>query len=164
MEEWQINKSSEECFGTGNKINPGDEFFAALVESEEGLIRRDFSVDYWESEQPEVYCFWKSKLPEPDQKKQMFIDDEMLMAFFARLAEEKDQEKLNFRFVLTLILMRKRKLKYDSSKNEDGKEVWKLKIMGSDDYAEVINPHLDESQIEELSSQVGTILQVDLQQ
>jgi len=162
MDEWEINKALGCCFGSGKKIEYGEEYFASLVETQEGLQRRDFCVEYWEKEKPNVYCYWKTKLPHPDQKKQVFVDDEMLMAFFERLAEETEQERINFRFVLTLVLMRKRRLKYDSSKNEDGKEVWRLRIVGGKEIVEVVNPHLGEEQIEQLSSQIGQILQVEL--
>jgi hypothetical protein len=162
MAEWEIDKSHEQCCGTGRRIEPGEEYFAALVETEEGLRRKDFCDKYWESEKPQVYCFWKTRLPEPNQKKQIFVDDEMLMAFFERLAEEIEQEKINFRFVLALILMRKRRLKYESSKVEDGKEIWHLKKAGDKEFVDVVNPHLKEEQIEQLSSQIGQILQVNL--
>ena len=58
--------------------------------------------------------------------------------------------------------MRKRKLKYDSSKTDNGDEVWTLRVTGEDRRVEVVNPHLAEEQIEELSDQMGQILQVDL--
>ena len=162
MDEWEINKPLGQCCGTGERIEPGQEYYAALVESEEGLQRRDFCTEYWQSEQPNVFCYWKSKLPRPDEKKRIFVDDEMLMAFFERLAEETQQEKINFRFVLTLILMRKKRLKYDSSEIEDGKEVWRLRRVGETEFVEVINPHLDEEQIGQLASQLSQILQVEL--
>lgn len=161
MSEWQIKPPLGQCCGTGKTIEPGEEYFAALVETEEGLQRRDFSADYWQGEKPEVFCYWKTKLPQPDEKKHIFIDDDMLMAFFERLGRETEQEKINFRFVLTLILMRKRRLKYDSSRTEKDKEIWQLKVAGGE-MVEVINPHLDEGQIEQLSSQIGQILQVDI--
>ena len=162
MDEWEINKPLGQCSGTDKKIEYGEEYFAALVETEEGLQRRDFCADYWQEKKPDVFCYWKSKLPNPDQKKHIFIDDDMLMAFFERLETETDEEKVNFRFVLTLILMRKRRLKYDSSKTEDGKETWRMRITGEKEFVEVVNPHLDEEQIEQLSSQLGQILQTDL--
>jgi hypothetical protein len=84
------------------------------------------------------------------------------MAFFERLGREAEQEKINFRFVLALILMRKRLLKYDATRIEDGKEIWCLRIVGDKQTVEVINPHLDDEQIEQLSSQIGEILQTDL--
>lgn len=162
MDEWEINKPLGQCSGTDKIIEYGEEYFAALVETEEGLQRRDFCADYWQEKKPSVFCHWKSKLPNPDQKKNIFINDDMLMAFFERLEKETDEEKVNFRFVLTLILMRKRRLKYDSSKTEDGKETWRMRITGVNEFVEVVNPHLDEEQIEQLSSQLGQILQADL--
>jgi hypothetical protein len=86
----------------------------------------------------------------------------MLMAFFERLAVETDAEKVNFRFVLALVLMRKRRLKYDATKMEGTKEIWCLRIVGQKEIAEVVNPHLDDEQIEQLTSQIGQILQADL--
>ncbi len=162
MDEWEIDKPLGQCCGTGEKIERGEEYYAALVETEQGLQRRDFCADYWQEHKPDVFCYWKTRLPQPNQKKHVFIDDEMLMAFFERLGAETDREKINFRFVLTLILMRKRRLKYDSSKTEDDKEIWRLRIVGDKQFVEVINPHLDEEQIEQLSSQLSEILQVDL--
>ena len=162
MDEWEIDKPLGQCSGSGKKIEYGEEYFAALVETEEGLKRRDFCADYWQEKSPDVFCYWKTTLAAPDKKKQIFVDDEMLMAFFERLAEETEQEKINFRFVLALILMRKRRLKYDSTKTEGDKEIWHLKVMGEKQFVEVINPHLDEEQIEQLSSQLSQILQADL--
>lgn len=163
MADWEIKKTLGQCSGTEREFEVDEEYFAALVETDEGLQRVDFSMDYWNEHKPEVYCFWKTKMPNPELKKKVFINDEMLMAFFDRLAEETAIEKVNFRFVLTLILMRKRKLKYDACRIEDGKEVWTLKVTAQDRTADVVNPHLTEDQIESLSSQMGQILQADFE-
>lgn len=162
MEEWEIDKPVGQCYGTGRKIEAGEEYFGALVETDQGLLRRDFCAEYWNNEKPDAFCHWKTKLPHPDQKKPIFVDDEMLMAFFRRLENETEQEKINFRFVLALILTRKRCLKYDSSRTENGREIWRLRITGENDFVEVFNPHLDQQQIEQLTSQMGEILQTDL--
>ena len=171
MDEWEIEKSLGQCYGSGRKIEYGEEFFATLIETDRGLQRRDFCADYWHDKKPDVFCYWKTRLPDPGQKKQIFVDDQMLMAFFERLEQETEQEKINFRFVITLILMRKRRLKYDSSKIEDGKEIWRLRIVGAavrrpvdsdKKFVEVTNPNLNEEQIEQLSSQLSQILQVEL--
>jgi hypothetical protein len=140
----------------------GEEYFGALVETEEGLERRDFSVAFWEAQKPEVFCFWRTKLPHPEEKKKVFVDDEMLMAFFERLTDETEPERLNFRFVLALILMRKRRLKYEATKEEAGQEVWTLRVVGEKRCVDVINPHLEEEQIEQLSEQMGQVLHADL--
>jgi hypothetical protein len=162
MDEWVIDKPLGQCYGTGRAIEPGEEYYATLVQTEQGFARRDFCANYWTEHKPEVFCYWKSKLPRPDQKKQIFVDDDMLMVFFNRLATETEQEKINFRFVLALVLMRKRRLKYDSSRMDDGKDVWRLRITGTQDFVEVANPNLDESQVAQLTTHIGDILQVEL--
>ena len=138
MADWEIKKTLGECCATGEEFQVGQEYFAALVETDEGLQRRGFSVEFWEQQKPGVYCFWKTKIPDSAQKKKIFVDDEMLMTFFERLATETDEEKVNFRFVLTLVLMRKRKLKYDSSETSDGRETWTLKVTGENRTVDVV--------------------------
>jgi hypothetical protein len=162
MADWEINRPLGQCSGSGKKIESGEDYYGALVETEQGLQRRDFSNEYWEREKPPVYCFWKTKLAAPNEKKQLFVSDDMLMAFFERLAPETDPEKVSFRFVLALVLMRKRRLKYDATKMDGGREIWCLRIPGDRDLVEVVNPHLAEEQVETLTSQIGQILQAEL--
>ena len=91
MDEWEIDKPLGQCYGSGKQIEHGEEYFATLVETEEGLQRRDFCANYWQQNKPDVFCYWKTKLIDSDKKKQIFVDDEMVMAFFERLAEETEQ-------------------------------------------------------------------------
>jgi hypothetical protein len=163
MVDWEIKKTLGRCFGTGRELAVGEEYYAALVQTEQGLERRDFGAAYWESQKPQVYCFWKSRLPNPQQKKKLFIDDAMLMAFFDRLATETEAEKINFRFVLALVLMRKRRLKYDSSRHSDGREIWTVRVVGEDRTEDIVDPNLSEDQIQQLSEQMGQILQTSLE-
>jgi hypothetical protein len=162
MDDWEIDKPLGQCCMTGRTIEPGEEYYAALVQTEQGFARRDFCAEYWTQHKPTVFCYWKTKLPSPDQKKHLFIDDDMLMAFFERLGTETEQEKVNFRFVLALVLMRRRRLKYDSSKMNDGQDIWRLRITGTQDFVEVVNPNLGEQQVAQLTTQIGEILQGEL--
>ncbi len=161
MADWEIHKPLGTCSGSGRAIEPGEDFIATLVEAEGGFERRDYTVEYWMANKPAVYCYWKSTMPKDDKKKKIFVDNDMLLAFFERLATETDEEKVNFRFVLTLVLMRKRLVKYDSSQTVDGKEIWKVKITGRNETADVVNPQLTEDKIGQLSDQLGQILQVE---
>jgi hypothetical protein len=58
--------------------------------------------------------------------------------------------------------MRKRRLKYDATKMDGDREIWCLRVTGDTEIVDVVNPHLDEDQIEQLSSQIGQILQMDM--
>ena len=162
MDGWEIKRPLGQCSGSGRKIEYDQEYFAALVETAEGLERRDFSVEYWEQNKPQVYCYWKTKLQRPDQKKQIFIDDGMLMSFFERLATETEQEKVNFRFVLGLILIRKRMLVYEEARKEGDKEIWVVRFRGKDQRMDLLDPKLNEQQVLEVSQQLGEILNEEL--
>ncbi|MCK4958633.1 MAG: hypothetical protein KAT00_04525 [Planctomycetes bacterium] len=161
MADWEIKRTLGQCHVTGEEFKVGEEYFAALVDTEEGFERRDYSVGCWQEQKPETYCYWKTKMPDSEKKRNLFVDDDMLMTFFERLGSETRQEKLDFRFVLALILMRKRILKYDSSKTDNGSEVWTLRVTGEKRMVDVVNPHLDEERIEQLSTQIGQVLQMD---
>ena len=93
MDEWEIDKPVGQCYGTGRKIEPGEEYFGALVETDQGLLRRDFCAEYWNSEKPDAFCYWKTKLTPADQKKPIFVDDDMLMAFFRRWKMKPSRKK-----------------------------------------------------------------------
>jgi len=162
MEQWQVDRSSGKCMGTGKELAPGDEYYAALIDTGVSFQRCDYSCEYWEEHQPRVYSFWKTRIPEPSEKKKMFVDDGILINFFERLADEREQLKVNFRFVLALILMRKRMLKYEDSKVEEGKEIWKMRFVRETEVHDVVNPRLDDEQIEQVSHELSSILHGEL--
>jgi hypothetical protein len=87
----------------------------------------------------------------------------MLLAYFVRLENDNLTERVYFRFVLALILMRKRRLKYEGSQMQEGDDHWTLKVTGETRRVQVKDPHLDEEQIEQLSEQMGQVLHADLE-
>ena len=159
MSEWEIKKTTGFCYGSGEEIAIGADYFAALIETDEGFERRDYCCAFWEENKPQAFYFWKTKRADPEKKKQLFIDDDMLMAFFERLDGQSKQAKVNFRFVLALILMRKRLLRYESSAEKDGVDVWSMRVSGEKRIVEVIHPDLDDAQISELTENITNIMQ-----
>ena len=72
MDGWEIKRPLGQCSGSGKKIEYNEEYFAALVETAEGLERRDFCVEYWEQNKPQVYCYWKTQITEAGPEKADF--------------------------------------------------------------------------------------------
>lgn len=115
---------------------------------------------------------WTGRVPERDKPKKTFIDDRVLTQFFLRLADDERPERQRFRFVLMLILMRHRKLRHAGTKrNRDGGDVWKVRLTpamaeavaaDADAVHEVVDPQLGEAQVAEIASQLGQILQEDI--
>ena len=83
---------------------------------------------------------------------------EVLVDFFLRLDGTEEPLKQRFLFVLALILMRKRLLKYEQTLRADGAEVWRMRLTKDKSVHEVQNPELNEVQIQELTAELSAIL------
>lgn len=158
MSDFEIARTAGKCFDCGREIAPGEEFYSALFEMPEGFERRDYAVEHWQGPPEGSYCHYKTRLPTRDQKKKTFVDDEVLVAFFHRLADSEDPVKLRFRFVLSLILLRKRLLKYERTIRQEGGEFWDMRLMRDKSVHRVFNPLLNDDQIAELTAELGSIL------
>ena len=105
-------------------------------------------------------------MPRHEAKKKLFVDDEVLCQLFERLSDVQEPAKLNFRFVLGLILMRKRMLIYETTRHEGGegndRELWTVRFKGREDRLDLLNPRLTEEQVGEVSQQLGEILNEEL--
>jgi hypothetical protein len=152
------------CAVTGRAITPGEKFFAVVRETPTGLERLDVSPEAWaEFGRRDLLGFWQTVMPSPEQKpKKLFVDDEVLSTLFERLADTSEQAKINFRFVLGLILMRKRVILYETTRREEGRDVWVVRLKGREDRLDLVDPKLTEAQVAEVSQQLGEILHQEL--
>src|SRR5439155_26448369 len=97
-----------------------------------------------------------------EQKKKVFVDDQVLCEIFERLSDTTETAKLNFRFVLGMILMRKRMIIYEMTRTEGDREIWVVRFKGRDDKLDLVNPRLNEQQVLEVSQQLEEILNEEL--
>jgi hypothetical protein len=160
---YEVARPHGKCSVTGRDIGPDEKFMAALRETPVGLERVDVCMDAWpEFDRNALLGFWQTVMPRHEQKKKLFVDDEVLCGLFERLSETTEPAKLNFRFVLGLILMRKRMLAYESSRIEGEQEIWVVRFKGREDRLDLLNPKLDEQQVMDVSAQLGEILNEEL--
>lgn len=160
---YEVGRPQGKCVVTGRDIAPDEKLMAALRETPMGFERLDISMDAWaDFDKTGVLGFWQTTMPRPESKKKLFVDDEVLCGLFERLAETTEQAKLNFRFVLGLILMRKRMLVYEETRYDSGREIWSVRFKGREDRLDLLNPKLDEQQVAEVSQQLGEILNEEL--
>ena len=165
--EYQISKLTGRCGACGKELAPGSEFVAAVRERTAELQREDFCPACWEGRQPDqgpgVLAEWRARVPQKQEKKKLFVNDEILIQFFRRLADSPDPGRVCFRFVLALVLMRKKVLVYDRlRKMEDGRDAWTMHFRHSQEPATVIDPHMDAEAIAKASQQLGEILEGEL--
>jgi hypothetical protein len=160
---YDVARPGGKCAVSGREIAPGEKYMAALRETPEGLERLDLAMECWEGfSRADLLGYWQTTMPQPNEKKKVFVDDEVLCNLFERLAETAEPLKLNFRFVLGLILIRKRLLVYESSRVENGRDIWAVRFKGREERLDLVDPKLDEPQVQEVSRQLGEILNEEL--
>jgi hypothetical protein len=156
---YEVSRPQGKCAVTGRAIDPDEKFMAALRETPTGFERLDVSLDAWRDfDKTGLVASWQTTMPKPEQKKKVFVDDEVLCNLFERLADTTEPAKQNFRFVLGLILMRKRLLIYETTRRDGEKELWSMRFKGREETLDMLNPKLDEQQVAEVSTQLGEIL------
>ena len=161
-QDWQVEHPTGRCAITGRELEEGEEYYAVLFEDGESFRRADYSVDGWDGPPEGSYCHFRTRIPIKEKKKQLLVDNAVLANFFVRLADEEDPSRVRFRFVLALILMRKRIVRYDTSETRDGQEYWRLTMPSEKSTHEVVNPRLTDDQIEDVSRQISAILHGDM--
>ena len=162
--QYEVARPRGQCVVCQIQIEPQQPLMAALRETPTGFERLDVCLKDWpDFDKANLIGFWKTTMPLVEQKKKLFVDDEVLCQLFERVADTTEPGKLNFRFVLGLILMRKRLIVYENSHNDDaGREIWQVRFKGKDQMLDLLNPKLDESQIQDVSTQLGEILNEEL--
>lgn len=113
--DWQVSKSTRTCAATGREIQAGEEYFSALREEEEGFVRYDYSAEAWQDvSQDGFFSFWRTTLRPEEERKRLIIDTEAFYTFFCNLNDPQgDAQKELFRYLVALILTRKRILRLD---------------------------------------------------
>lgn len=151
------------CAVCGQVIEPDTRFTAALLDTPAGFQRADCQIECWPAyDRSQVIAFWQTVMPRPEAKKKVFVDDQILSELFVRLADATEPARLNFRFVLGLILMRKRLVVYENTRQENGQEIWVMHLKGSEESIDLVNPRLGEPQMKEVSEQLSEILSQEL--
>mgnify|MGYP001793728816 FL=1 len=169
---YSISKVGSACAGSGKPINVGDDIVTALVEDEESMHRVDFLADAWdEGARPDAnltfHGFWRREAPAHDAPRAGLVDAESMIDLFDQLASATEQRGLVLRYVLTLILVRKKALVYEGSR--DGAMLVRRRgdalpvERGGEgpDFIEVADPGMDDDAIAEAIDQVGQVLEGD---
>jgi len=162
MSDYEVARSGGTCCITGRPFEEDEPFYSVVVETADGFERRDYCADAWTGPPDDAICHFKTHMPRKQAPKRTFVDESVLLTFFDRLQEATEPAKQRFRFVLALILLRKRILRYENSRREGDGETWVLRRVGDRSRQEIFNPGLSEGEIGEITSQLGAVLHADL--
>jgi hypothetical protein len=114
--DFEVQRCTRSCAATERAFEPGDECYSVLEVVGANVVRKDYCADGWKGAPEAALGWWKSRVPEPTAKKVKLAPNDVLLELFDQLAEKREQQDL--RYVLALLLIRRRVLRVDVS--DDG--------------------------------------------
>lgn len=146
------------CATTGRPLLPGEKFRSMLLDDAGQFVRKDYSADAWPGAPDNAIASWAGTVPEIHQKRRLTFDADLLMECFGRLAEETDPEKVRFRYVIALLLLRRKQLRFEDVRRDGDQEYLQLKCPKTGNAFEVVDPHLSEADIAKVQEEVVKVL------
>ena len=112
MADWKIHRRHGECSRCEAAFEDGQRLASLLrIDGEQSLLREDLCQACWDAGDPESYLFWWFTRHHPTRSKTVQLDLGSLERLFMELANREEGSLRELRYLLCLLLMRKRKLK-----------------------------------------------------
>ncbi len=147
------------CAATGRVLAPGDRAVAALTSDGAGYTRTDTAADAWAGPPPGCVAYWPCRVPAGPTRKPAAYPDALLADWFYHLAGSDDPGKLNLRYVVALLLMRRRRLKFeDSTPAGESPGVLVVRDAKTGARHEVRDPRLTDDELAAVQAEIGRVL------
>lgn len=134
-EAWRIARRSRTCARTGAAIEADQVFYSALLENGDEFAREDYTAEAWpEVDKGRFFSYWKNKPVAEAGNGKAKVDYERLLSFFDSLDGAVEPGRRLFRYVLALMLVRRRILRLDgTARTEEGDRLilWDRRITGA---------------------------------
>jgi len=172
--DFKLGKSGSFCKACNKDLKEGENIIAVARFEGEELAREEYHPACWvepldskPASDHDILGVWQAKIPAEEEKKnkKLLVDDDLLINFFKRLEGQPQEDRVNFRFVLALILLRKKLLEYKNSFKRDGRDIWRMKFRKDDEdrIHEVADPGMDDEKISSVSESLSEVMEGDFE-
>ncbi len=125
MLDFEIQRFTRRCCVTDRQFEPGDVVYSALISQGSQVIRRDYGGESWQGPPEGTLGWWKSQVPDVHATKMHWAPNDVLLHYFEQL--EGDAEKADMRYVLALLMIRRRIVRLEDTEVDDAqREVFVL--------------------------------------
>ncbi len=162
-QQWAVGKPGANCCLCNAGFAPETRYFSALIQTPEKLERKDYCAECFQARRPEnVYYFWKRTQPDPENlpgKRRPMMDVEYVLEFFKRLEGDDTPQRIAFRFLIALMLARKKTLIFEGrQKGPAGGEFHLYREKRGGQAHTVLEPALSEEEITSATAELGVLL------
>jgi hypothetical protein len=146
-----------QCCATGRELKAGERYFGVLAEEAGRFVRREYAPEAWAGPPEGVVGFWAGRVPAGDAPKRPPVDDETVRECFRRLDGATEPSRVSFRYVLALLLVRRKALRIEETRRDEFGEVMILKDKSGERH-EVRDPGLAEADLAAVEDEVFGVL------
>jgi hypothetical protein len=120
--EWEIKGRSEKCAVTERPFQEGEHFYTLLFRDKHGFHREDWCEEAWaqRAETVQPFSFWRSTFEPPPPPVPEALGRETAEDLLRRYMQDENAHLANARYILGVMLERKRILKQIENREEDG--------------------------------------------
>jgi hypothetical protein len=107
------------CAATGVELNPGTVCRSALVERDGRFERLDYALSAWPGALQGTIGHWRCRIPAATTPPVRRLDPDELMQQFERLDDAGHEQVRRLRYVLTLLLLQRKRMSLEDCRSED---------------------------------------------
>jgi len=163
-QEWRIRPRANTCSHSGIPFGYLTEFFTAIFfDNKNGeFSRNDYSAESWEALREEIqpFSFWKSLYVIPPEKEEEpeVVEKESAESLLRRLIEENEAHTENARYILAVMLERKKIFRQTDTQFTDQSQLLIYEHTRSGEVFIVRDPELKLDEVEHVQAEVATLL------
>ena len=163
QQNWSIRSRAHTCAVTQRPFEDGELFHTSVYfdPEENGYVRRDVCAEAWaqEQEQRKPIAAWKTRYQKVlAEAKPEIAPKESVQALLQRFIEEGDPRTENARYILALMLERKRQITQTAEKEVDGAKMLFYENKKTGEIFIVRDPELRLDEIADMQDEVATLL------
>ena len=154
-----ITRTALSCGECEKKFQGGEDHYSALRENEEEkiLARLPFCLECWDKQNLEDFiCYWKTRRKMEQPGSGPSFDREMALSLFTSLEGTTEEDLQKLRYLLGLVLIRKKIFRLKDISFKQRKEYFVLSYMGKGKGKDILllAPKLAEEEIEPLKKKL----------
>jgi len=160
-QEWTIQSRSTHCSVTGREFADGEYFYTLLYDEVAGMRREDLSEEAWKERNDSVqpYSFWRSKFEVPPPAPPEAVTKQTAEDLLRRYMEDGTSQQAAARYLLAVMLERKRLLKEVQAKTSaDGQLTRIYEHTKTGEVFVIPDPQLRLDQIAQVQQEVSSLL------
>jgi hypothetical protein len=166
MIEWNIQSRAHACQACTKAFADKEPFHTLLFDQRHGYDRLDVCEDCWKSQYSQgatdrkgFISYWQSVYAVPPAAPPEAIQKDTAETLLRKLVERNEPEHAAARYILAVMLERKRILKVKAQCSEDGQRVFIYEYPKTGDLFNIADPNLQLDQLEEVQRDVAHLLE-----